>query len=264
MNLINQPAVPFTLQDATGKMHRLSDYSGFWLLMVFHRHLGWLPCRGHLSQLRERKDEFLTKDIKVAVVTFEAAFLARQYIEETVIEWPLLVDANRDIYRAYGMLDAGFWDIWGPSTWLGLSQGDPPRPTAEKIVGWYPAGNGTAMCWSIRKELCGYIMLDSVRQTGLGLMLFCRPYPDLSYRPALDYYPPETAAVCATIFCWRRMLFIYFTFLMICNPGLLKSKLNPNSTSSKRYPLPILALESYKMTWDVPEIRNKTMVKPIH
>lgn len=53
----------------------------------------------------------------MVVVTFEAGFLARRYMEENSLEWPLLVDANRDIYRAYGILDAGFWDVWGPSTW---------------------------------------------------------------------------------------------------------------------------------------------------
>ncbi len=40
MKRVNQPAVPFQLQDAAGQLHRLSDYTGFWLLMVFHRHLG--------------------------------------------------------------------------------------------------------------------------------------------------------------------------------------------------------------------------------
>lgn len=52
------------------------------------------------------------------MVTFESGFLARGYIDEMGLEWPLLVDEKREIYRAYGMLDAGFWDIWGPSTWL--------------------------------------------------------------------------------------------------------------------------------------------------
>jgi hypothetical protein len=68
--------------------------------------------------LREREDELSAKKVKVVVVTFEAGFLARQYVEESSIGWPLLVDEKRDLYRAYGMLDAGFWDIWGPSTWL--------------------------------------------------------------------------------------------------------------------------------------------------
>jgi hypothetical protein len=67
--------------------------------------------------LREQKEELLKKNIKVVVVTFEAGFLARSYLEETGIEWPLLVDETREVYRAYGMLEAGFWDIWGFSTW---------------------------------------------------------------------------------------------------------------------------------------------------
>jgi len=52
------------------------------------------------------------------VISFEAGFLARQYLAETGLEWPLLVDEKRQLYRAYGMLDAGFLDIWGPATWL--------------------------------------------------------------------------------------------------------------------------------------------------
>jgi alkyl hydroperoxide reductase subunit AhpC len=57
------------------------------------------------------------RDVKVVVVTFEAGFLARAYIEDTGLRWPLLIDANRELYWAYGMLTAGFWDIWGPGTW---------------------------------------------------------------------------------------------------------------------------------------------------
>ena len=33
-------AVPFELADTEGMTHRLSDYEGHWLLLVFHRHLG--------------------------------------------------------------------------------------------------------------------------------------------------------------------------------------------------------------------------------
>jgi len=40
MNLENKTAVPFQLPDASGRIHRLEDYAGSWLLMVFHRHLG--------------------------------------------------------------------------------------------------------------------------------------------------------------------------------------------------------------------------------
>jgi len=40
MSLTGKQAVPFELQDAEGRTHRLTDYSGHWLLLVFHRHLG--------------------------------------------------------------------------------------------------------------------------------------------------------------------------------------------------------------------------------
>lgn len=37
---IGQSAISFSLMDSDGKQHRLEDYKGRWLLMVFHRHLG--------------------------------------------------------------------------------------------------------------------------------------------------------------------------------------------------------------------------------
>jgi peroxiredoxin len=37
---LEQPAVPFELPDLAGDVHRLSDFAGDWLLLVFHRHLG--------------------------------------------------------------------------------------------------------------------------------------------------------------------------------------------------------------------------------
>jgi peroxiredoxin len=37
---VGQGAVDFELLDAQGAAHRLADYTGNWLLLVFHRHLG--------------------------------------------------------------------------------------------------------------------------------------------------------------------------------------------------------------------------------
>jgi hypothetical protein len=67
--------------------------------------------------LRGREAELERKGVRVAVVTFEAGFLARSYAEETALSWPLLVDAERTVYRAYGMLSASVADVWGPRTW---------------------------------------------------------------------------------------------------------------------------------------------------
>lgn len=40
LDLTGQAAVSFELPDADGRLHRLTDYKGGWLLLVFHRHLG--------------------------------------------------------------------------------------------------------------------------------------------------------------------------------------------------------------------------------
>ncbi len=55
--------------------------------------------------------------MRIAVVTFEIDFLARAYVEETSLPWPLLVDETRETYWNYGMHSASFWDVWGPKTW---------------------------------------------------------------------------------------------------------------------------------------------------
>jgi len=67
--------------------------------------------------LRDREEEFRKRNVRIVVVTFEAGFLARSYVEETGLTWPLLVDDTRETYRSYGMISASFWDIWGPKTW---------------------------------------------------------------------------------------------------------------------------------------------------
>ena len=67
--------------------------------------------------MQQYEDELDRLNVKVIVVTFEAGFLARAYIEDTGLRWPLLIDTKRELYRAYDMLEAGFLDIWGPGTW---------------------------------------------------------------------------------------------------------------------------------------------------
>ena len=55
--------------------------------------------------------------MKVAVVTFEGDYFARAYVEETGVEWPVLVDAERSLYRAYGMERGRCRDLLGFSAW---------------------------------------------------------------------------------------------------------------------------------------------------
>jgi hypothetical protein len=42
--------------------------------------------------------------------------MAMSYVEETSLPWPLLLDANRSLYRSYQMDRAGRWAIYGPAS----------------------------------------------------------------------------------------------------------------------------------------------------
>lgn len=112
-----EKALAFTLNDEDGREIRLDDFSGNWLLMVFHRHLAWLPCREHLSQLWQQKKELECLHIKVIVITFEP-LQSVTFQAADAASFPYYVDEERQLYRHYGILNAGFWDLWGPRTWL--------------------------------------------------------------------------------------------------------------------------------------------------
>ncbi len=71
------------------------------------------------------------------MVTFENDYFARQYAAETALAWPLLIDAERTVYRGYGMLAASWWDLWGPATWRAylreILKGRRPQPAHGDI-----------------------------------------------------------------------------------------------------------------------------------
>ena len=51
------------------------------------------------------------------MVTFEKEQEASAFTCKTGLPWPLLMDPEKKLYTAYGMSNAGFFDIWGLETW---------------------------------------------------------------------------------------------------------------------------------------------------
>jgi len=75
-----------------------------------------MPCREHLSQLRQAGEQLKKLNVVVKVITFDADILALAYAKETELDWPLLVDKERSLYKAYGMLRGSWWSIYSPSS----------------------------------------------------------------------------------------------------------------------------------------------------
>ena len=71
--------------------------------------------------MRERESELATLGVAVVVVTFDSGPLVEAYVRQTNLDWPLLLDGDRALYRAYGMLRGRAWDLYGPAAiWMYL------------------------------------------------------------------------------------------------------------------------------------------------
>jgi len=66
-----------------------------------------------LRQYKETLDELRTK---VFVVTFEPSEAALAYVRDTDLPWPVLIDEQRTLYRAYGMERGSRRDTYSLST----------------------------------------------------------------------------------------------------------------------------------------------------
>ena len=69
-----------------------------------------------MSQLRQQEQELQALGIDVAVVTFQSSPIAENYVRETKLAWPILIDDSLKLYSAYGMHHGKVWDVWGPAT----------------------------------------------------------------------------------------------------------------------------------------------------
>lgn len=71
-----------------------------------------------MTQLRQQEKRFDELNVKVKVVSFDANFLAIAYIENTNLKWPLLLDTQLELYKAYGMERATWRQIYGVASIL--------------------------------------------------------------------------------------------------------------------------------------------------
>ena len=74
--------------------------------------------------------------IRVVVVTFEHQSAAAEYVSDTGTRWPILVDEQRELYRAYSLERAKWYHLVGPRTLFAYAKEAmrgvfPRRPVAD-------------------------------------------------------------------------------------------------------------------------------------
>ncbi len=118
-----------------------------------------------MTQLRQQKDQLEQLDIRTKIVTFDSDVLGRQYAAGTAMPWPLLLDSDRRLYRAYGFLTGSWWELSRPAAiWKYL-----------KVI-W--AGNPPGKPGKDLRQLGGDVLIDPqgiVRMQHISTSPFDRP-----------------------------------------------------------------------------------------
>jgi peroxiredoxin len=63
--------------------------------------------------LWHQRDQLQQLGVETKIVTFDAHSLAIAYIREMAISWPLLLDPDLSVYKAYGMQRGDVWALFG-------------------------------------------------------------------------------------------------------------------------------------------------------
>jgi len=93
----------FTLPDAYGKFHRLSDYSGKKIVIYFYPKDNTSGCTAEACSLRDSHEEFLNKGFAVVGVSTDSEKSHKGFAEKYSLPFPLIADTSRKIVNDYGV-----------------------------------------------------------------------------------------------------------------------------------------------------------------
>jgi peroxiredoxin len=65
-----------------------------------------------VAQVRQHQPDFDRYDTRVVVISFVGGKSLRFWHQQTGIPYPLLIDADRAVYRKF-QLGSAFWRVWG-------------------------------------------------------------------------------------------------------------------------------------------------------
>jgi len=96
------PAPSFTLPDADGKAHTLSDYTGKTVVLYFYPKDDTPGCTKEACGFRDLYEDFSDRDIVVLGVSPDEAGDHSAFIKKFSLPFPLLCDPDKSVMDDYG------------------------------------------------------------------------------------------------------------------------------------------------------------------
>jgi peroxiredoxin Q/BCP len=98
-----QPAPTFNLADQSGEMHQLADYKGQYLVVYFYPKNDTSGCTIEAKAFRDNYAVLKGMNADVLGVSLDDAESHRAFIKKYDLPFNLLVDANKQMSRDYGV-----------------------------------------------------------------------------------------------------------------------------------------------------------------
>lgn len=101
----------FELPDQEGKIHKLSDYSGKWVLVYFYPNDDTPGCTKEACSFRDNFSEFKKRDVVVLGISKNNVKSHSKFANKFSLNFPILSDESLAIIKAFGS--------WGKKKFMG-------------------------------------------------------------------------------------------------------------------------------------------------
>ncbi len=104
-------APDFVLPDQNGKMHKLSDYQGQWVLLYFYPKDDTPGCTKEACTIRDAFPDFENLNAIVLGVSVDSVASHKKFAEKHQLPFTLLADEHKKVVNLY--------HVWAPKQFMG-------------------------------------------------------------------------------------------------------------------------------------------------
>jgi len=108
---LNTKAPDFNLPDQDGKLHKLSDYKGKWVLLYFYPKDDTPGCTKEACGIRDEFKNFKNLNIVVLGVSADSSESHKKFAQKYKLPFTLLSDESKKVLKKYG--------VWGKKKFMG-------------------------------------------------------------------------------------------------------------------------------------------------
>ena len=103
-NLLNKKAPAFSAPDQNGKVHKLSDYVGKWVLIYFYPKDDTSGCTAQACSIRDELPNFKKLKAVVLGISVDSVTSHKKFVDKYGLPFTLLSDEDKKIVNKYGVL----------------------------------------------------------------------------------------------------------------------------------------------------------------